>query len=66
MSLPLLSCTACGHTFSLTADEIARLPTIGCPHCQGWTWLVSTTAAPGPDGDPVPIPRGGDEENRDV
>jgi hypothetical protein len=42
---PLLACTQCGHAFTPTVEEIARLGATGCPRCQGWTWLVSTAAA---------------------
>jgi predicted nucleic acid-binding Zn-ribbon protein len=64
-ALPLLACTQCGHAFTPTVEEIARLGATGCPRCQGWTWLVSTAAAEAPVAVPVPMPRGRDEENGD-
>ncbi|GAY08571.1 hypothetical protein TOK_2328 [Pseudonocardia sp. N23] len=61
---PLLACTACCHTFIPTCSEITQLGATGCPRCQGWTWLVSLSAPLASD--PVPVPRGRDEESRHV
>ncbi|MFC5211938.1 hypothetical protein ACFPM0_37175 [Pseudonocardia sulfidoxydans] len=64
LQLPLLVCTDCGHVFSPTTAQIVALGSTGCPRCQGSTWLVSLSAPVASD--PVPAPRGRDEETRHV
>ena len=47
--VPVLSCTACDHTYQPSPYDFAGAR-LGCPNCGGWAFLAELTVPPAAEG----------------